>query len=97
MRCKKSGVIAKILNLELNNRDSRYASSVCILGVKKANPWVGLYNLCSKHKYYSLSSAFMTSNSNCTLTSRCKRISAWCLPKTLTVPPEILINFFSMS
>ena len=53
MKCKKSGVIAKILNLELNNRDSRYASSVCILGVKKANPWVGLYNLCSKHKYYS--------------------------------------------
>ena len=48
MKCKKSGVIAKILNLELNNRDSRYASSVCILGVKKANPWVGLYNLCSK-------------------------------------------------
>ena len=48
MKCKKSGVIAKILNLELNNRDSRYASSVCILGVKKANPWVGLCNLCIK-------------------------------------------------
>ena len=38
MKCKKSGVIAKILNLELNNRDSRYASSVCILGVKKSQP-----------------------------------------------------------
>ena len=38
MKCKKSGVIAKILNLEFNKRNSRYASNVCILGVKKANP-----------------------------------------------------------
>lgn len=96
MKCKKSGVIAKILNLELNNRDSRHASSVCILGVKKANHG-SAYIIYAVNKYYSLSSAFVTSNSNCTLTSRCKRISAWCLPKTLTVPPEILINFFSMS
>ena len=48
MKCKKSGVIAKILNLELNNRDSRYASSFCILGKKKPTTWIGLYNLCNK-------------------------------------------------
>ena len=38
MKCKKSGVISKILKLELNNRDSRYASSVYIMGIKKADP-----------------------------------------------------------
>ena len=48
MKCKKSGVIAKVLNLELKNCDSRHASSVCILGIKKPTPRIGLYNLCSE-------------------------------------------------